>query len=305
MFRAILVPLDGSPMAEQALPLAARLARATDSALHLLHVHVDASPNPIAVEGLPVIDEQMRSLAAEHERVYLERLAAAHAEGDFIPIATRLAGPVAQTIATYARDINAGLIVMTTHGRSGFAQLWLGSVAEALARNSGTPLLLLRPDEDGALPERPFKRVLVPLDGSPLAEEILPHARALAELDGGEIELLRIVDTLPVPESMPFHERFRLDARTVAAERADAEQYLSTVSGRLAPLSVRPQVAEADQPARAILEEAQRAQADLVAVTTHGKSAVTRVALSSVTDKVLRAVRGPLLILRPSGQVAD
>lgn len=305
MFRAILVPLDGSPMAEQALSVAARLARATDSALHLVHVHVDASPDPIAVEGLPVVDEQLRSMAAEHEQVYLERLAATLGSGEFSPIATRLTGSISQSIASYARDISAGLIVMTTHGRSGFAHLWLGSVAETLARNSGTPLLLLRPGEDGVLADRPFKRVLVPLDGSPLAEEILPHARALAEVDGGELDLLRIVDTLPVPESMPFHERFRLDERTVADERAAAEGYLSELAGRLAPAVVHPRVAEAEQPARAILEEAERSQADLVAVTTHGKSAVTRVALSSVTDKVLRATRGPLLILRPGGRIAD
>jgi nucleotide-binding universal stress UspA family protein len=250
MFRAILVPLDGSAMAEQALPVAARLARATDSALHLVHVHVAANPDPIAVEGLPVVDDELRSLAAEHERVYLERVAAPLAEGEFIPVTMRLsssvAQPVAQALASYARDIRAGLIVMTTHGRSGFAHLWLGSVAESLARHSGTPLLLLRPGEDGVVPDRPFRRVLVPLDGSPLAEEILPHARALAEVDGGELELLRIVDTLPVPESMPFHERFRLEASSVAAERAAAEEYLAELAGRLAPALVHPNVAEAD-----------------------------------------------------------
>jgi len=305
MFKAILVPLDGSPMAEQALPVAVRLARATDSALHLVHVHVPASPNPISIEGLPVVDDQMRSMAAEHERVYLERVAAPLAEGEFIPITSRLSGPVALKLASYARDISAGLIVMTTHGRGGFAKLWLGSVAEALARVSGTPLLLLRPDEQGVVANRLFKRVLVPLDGSPFAEEILPHARALANVDGGELHLLRIVDTLPVPESMPFHERFRLDARSVANEHDAAQSYLQELATRLAPAAVHAHVAEAEQPARAILEEAAHSSADLVAVTTHGKSAVTSVALSSVTDKVLRAVKGPLLILRPGHQRVD
>ncbi len=305
MFKAILVPLDGSPMAEQALPVAVRLARATDSALHLVHVHVPASPDPISIEGLPVIDDQMRSMAAEHERVYLERVAAPLAEGEFIPITSRLSGPVALKLASYARDISAGLIVMTTHGRGGFAQLWLGSVAESLARVSGTPLLLLRPDEHGVVANRLFKRVLVPLDGSPFAEEILPHARALANVDGGELHLLRIVDTLPVPESMPFHERFRLDARSVADEHDAAQSYLQALAARLAPAAVHAHVAEAEQPARAILDEAAHSGIDLVAVTTHGKSAVTRVALSSVTDKVLRAVKGPLLILRPGHQRVD
>ena len=76
MFKAILVPLDGSPLAEQALPTAARLARATGTALHLVHVHVAASLDPISIEGLPVVDEHFHSLAAQHEQVYLERAAA-------------------------------------------------------------------------------------------------------------------------------------------------------------------------------------------------------------------------------------
>lgn len=303
MLRAILVPLDGSPLAEQALPVAARLARATDAALHLVHVHSPASPNPISIEGMPVVDDQMRSLAAEHERVYLERAAATLA-AELKPICTRLEGPIVQTLTSYTRDIRAGLIVMTSHGRSGFAHLWLGSVAEGIARVSGTPLLLLRPGADGQLVDRPFRRVLVPLDGSPLAEEILPHAQALASVDGGTLELLRVVATLPVPESMPFHERFRLDARAVAAERAEAERYLQELVARLGA-SARAQVIEADQPARAILDTANSLNADLVAVTTHGRSAVRSVALSSVTDKVLRAVHVPLLILRPGQQHSD
>jgi nucleotide-binding universal stress UspA family protein len=304
MFRAILVPLDGSPLAEQALPLAARLARATDSALHLVHVHVAASPDPIAVEGLPVVDEELRSMAAEHERVYLERAAARLADGAFRPIATRLTGPVTQSLSSYARDIRAGLVVMTTHGRSGFANLWLGSVAEGLARLSGTPLLLLRPGEGDTIGEVAFRRVLVPLDGSALAEEILEHAGALAAVDDGELALLRVVDTLPVPASMPFHERFRLDERAVAAERAAAEEYLAGLVARVGPRAGAT-VVEAEQPARAILDEAERLGADLVAVTTHGSSAVRGVALSSVTDKVLRAVRGPLLIVRPGRRPVD
>ncbi len=304
MFRAILVPLDGSPLAEQALPVAARIARATNSALHLVHVHVAATPNPIVVEGLPVVDEELRSMAAEHEQTYLERTAAQLADDIFKPVVARLTGPVIQSLSGYASDIGAGLVVMTTHGRSGFAHFWLGSVAEGLARLSNTPLLLLRPGAGGAVGEVAFRRVLVPLDGSPLAEEILEHARALAALDGGEIELLQIVDTLSVPELIPFHERFRPDERRVAAERAAAEQYLAGIAARAEP-AAQTKVLEAGQPARAILEEAERFGADLVALTTHGRSAVRGVAISSVTDKVLRAVRGPLLIVRPGRQGGD
>ncbi|NTU77787.1 MAG: universal stress protein [Chloroflexales bacterium] len=305
MFKAIMVPLDGSSMAEQALPMAARVARATGAALHLVHVHVAASRDPISIEGLPVVDEELRSLAAEHERVYLERVAATVAGDRLRPIVTRLDGGVVHVLTSYARDIQAGLIIMTTHGRSGFAHLWLGSVAEALVRVTGTPLLLLRPNAQGVLIDRPFKRVLIPLDGSPLAEEILSHAVALASLDGGEVVALRVIDTLPVPAAMPFHERFRIDEGTLARERAEAELYLQRVVAKLAPAIVHPRVIDAEQPARAILETATAVGADLVAVTTHGRSAVTRVPISSVTDKVLRAATQPLLILRPGMHHVD
>ncbi len=299
MFTSILVPLDGSALAEQALPVAVRLARATGAELHLVHVHVTASLDPISIEGMPVVDEQMRSLAAEHEHVYLERAAAQIADAGLKPIVARLEGPVAPTIAGYARDHGVGLIVMTTHGRSGFAQLWLGSSADALVRVSDTPLLLLRPGPDGQVVDRPFKRVLAPLDSSPLAEQILPHAAALAALDGGEIVALRIIDTLPVPVAMPFSERFRLDADGLARERAQAEQYLQGVAAGLAPTPVTPLVCEAAQPARAILEQAAELGADMVAVTTHGRGASARKPISSVADKVLRGASLPLLIVRP------
>jgi nucleotide-binding universal stress UspA family protein len=90
----------------------------------------------------------------------------------------------------------------------------------------------------------------------------------------------------------------------VAAERAAAEEYLGGLVARMGP-KARATVLEAQQPARAILEEAERLGADLVAVTTHGSSAVRGVAVSSVTDKVLRAVRGPLLIVRPGRRPVD
>jgi nucleotide-binding universal stress UspA family protein len=305
MLSTILVPLDGSPLAEQALPVAARLARATGAALHLAHVHVAASLDPISIEGMPVVDEQMRSLAAEHEQVYLERAATQIADASLKPQVARLEGPVAPTLASYARDIGAGLIVMTTHGRSGFAQLWLGSSADALVRVSDTPLLLLRPGPDGQVADRPFRRVLAPLDGSALAEQILPHGAALAAIDGGEILALRIIDSLPVPQAMPFSERFRLDEGTLARERAQAEQYLQGLAAGLAPAQVMPVVREAPQPARAILELAAELGADLLALTTQGRGASSRKPISSVADKVLRGAALPLLILRPRASQAE
>lgn len=305
MFTAIMVPLDGSALAEQALPTAARLARATGAALHLVHVHTPATYDPISIAGLPVIDEELRSLAAQHEQVYLERAAAKVAGDDLQPTLARLAGPVVPALTDYAHAVRAGLTVMTTHGRSGFAHLWLGSVAEALVRTTGTPLLMLRPDAAGLVAARPFRHVLAPLDGSSLAEKILPHAAALSSLDGAVITALRVIDTLAVPAAMPFHERFRMDEATLAQERQNAEQYLQRVVAGLAPVRAVPVVREADQAARAIIDAAVELGADLVAVTTFGRGAPLRTPWGSVTDKVLRGLTLPLLVLRPHTHSAD
>ncbi|MGB9634194.1 MAG: universal stress protein [Chloroflexaceae bacterium] len=305
MFRTILAPLDGSKVAEQALPTAARIARASGAALHLVHVHTEDARDPIFVNGLPVIDERLHSLAAEHERVYLERTAATVAGDDLEPVAVRLSGPVVRTLLRYARDVNADLIVLTTHGRSGFDRLWLGSVAESLARQAHAPLLLLRPSShESGSPVR-FGQVLVPLDGSPLAEEALAPAAALAAIDHGTLTLLRIVDTLPQPISLPLPERYRPDEAALAREEAAASAYLQDVAARLTPPGTGALVSHAEQPARAIIETAHQLAVDLVALTTHGRSAVRSVAISSVADKVLRGIDLPLLVLRPGQRHAD
>ncbi len=285
MLDAILVPLDGSPLAERALPIAARLARAAGAALHLAHVHTPATPNPILIEGLPVIDQDLRSLAAEHQRIYLER-AAASVAGDGLRVVTaRLTsdGPVAGALSAYAREVGAGLIVMTTHGRTGFLHLWLGSVAEALVYASRTPLLLLRPDAAGAIADRPLRRILAPLDGSAAAEEILPHAAEIARLEGGELVIAQFIGG-------------------AVQSTGVAEAYLGKVAERLAPTRAFPLVRETGQVAEGVIALAAELGADLVALTTHGRTSAPRAALGGVADRVLHAAPLPLLVLRPRGQ---
>ncbi|MEI7769904.1 MAG: universal stress protein, partial [Chloroflexales bacterium] len=182
MFHTILAPLDGSPASEQALATAARLAQHSQSTLHLAHVHSPYTTTPIMIEGLPVIDDELHSRAADHELAYL-RQAAASVVTAADPIIARLDGPVAFTLSSYCHEIGADLLVLTTHGRSGFTQLWLGSVAEALLHSLSVPMLLLHP-APAPVPPTPFRHILVPLDGSALAEQILPHAMALAGHDG-------------------------------------------------------------------------------------------------------------------------
>lgn len=302
MLRTILVPLDGSALGEQALPLAARLARAAGAALHLVHVHTSATLHPIVIDGMPVIDDELHSLAADHERAYLERLAAPLAAEGLTPQIARLEGSVAPTLATHAHAIGADLIVLTSHGRSGFDHLWLGSVAERLVRCARVPLLLIRPAPQA--PGGPFRRILLPLDGSAAAEAILPHAAALAAVEGAELHLLRVIDPLPVPELLPFAERYRMDEARVAEARGQAAAALDQIARRLrgAGAAVTIEVAEGAQPARVILDVCQARGIDLLAFTSHGRGGLIEAFTGSTADKLLRAAPLPVLVYRPPAE---
>ncbi|MBX0327443.1 universal stress protein [Oscillochloris sp. ZM17-4] len=300
MFQTIMVPLDGSPTSEQAIAAAARLAQGSSAALHLVHVHSPYTTAPISIEGLPVIDEELRSLAVDHELAYLHRTADGVAGTFHKPVIARLEGPVAFRLASYCHAIGADLLVMTTHGRSGFTQLWLGSVAEALLRSLHVPMLLLRPTPEAATPQ-PFRHIIVPLDGSALAEQILPHAVAMAEHDGAEITLLRIIEGHPA-HILGNPIDYRPHESSVTEQRDTAELYLSRLAAELLAGGhpAHTAIEAADGPAQAILAAAEGRGADLIALATRGRSGMASALLGSVADKIIRGGALPVLALRPS-----
>jgi nucleotide-binding universal stress UspA family protein len=297
----IVVPLDGSELAERAVPVAAELARRARAEVRLVHVHVPLAAEPIYVEGLPVIDEHMRSLRREHEQAYLDR-ALERLAGGIAASAAILEGPVAEAVASYARNQGAALIVMTTHGRGAFERAWLGSVAEELTRVSPVPLLLIRPGAEAVTGA--FGRILVPLDGSPLAEAVLEHAVRLARLEArAELILLEVVQplTAAVWVADPALAAPLAAPEMVRRGEEEARKYLDAVAHRLEAEGVRvhARVEVAANVALAILEAARREQADLVALATHGRTGLVRLALGSIADKVLRGSPTPVLLFRP------
>jgi nucleotide-binding universal stress UspA family protein len=295
----MIVPLDGSQLAEQAVPVAAALARAADAELHLVHVHVATSAEPIHVEGLPVVDEHLRPRWREHAQAYLDQARHRLASGDRVSTVL-LEGPIAPALASHARARGASLVVLTTHGRGGFQRAWLGSVADDLIRVSPVPLLLLRP-EPGPAPG-PFRRILVPLDGSPLAESILEHAVRLARLEeAAEIALFSVVPDVLSVGLVPASGAAIPAGDLTRAERDRTRAYLEAVAGKLKAdgLPVRTRVEVAGNVAGTILEAARDEHADLVALSTHGQSGLRRLALGSIADKLVRGSPTPVLLFRP------
>jgi nucleotide-binding universal stress UspA family protein len=280
--------------------------------LQLVHVHVRARPAPISIEGLPVIDEQLQSLGSVPELAYLERIRGRLAADPELFITVAVLDPlnadvhdktISDMLVSYATATDTDLIVMTTHGRGGLARLWLGSVADALVRASAVPVLLLRPGEQIARVAHPplFRQILIPLDGSALAEQILEPARDLGKLTQAQYTLLHVVEPRVLVRWGPYTTPTDLDFEGTQRRQADAQHYLERVARplRAAGLPVHARVLMAEQ-ATAILEEASWQEIDLIAIATHGRSGLARLLLGSVADKVLRRVAIPLLLYRPT-----
>jgi len=213
-------------------------------------------------------------------------------------------GPVADALRGHALRHEVDLVVMATHARRGMARVWLGSVADRLIRETGLPVLIVRPPSlatelvDGAC----YKRIVVPLDGSLLAEHSLPSALALAELEHAELTLLRIV---PSEKSIPSGELHAAIGPARAQDVDEAERYLAGVRVRLAdhPVRIRAAVVVAEDVPRAILGFAQATDGDLIAIATHGRGGFARAVLGSVADRVMSDGVLSALVIHPAEQL--
>jgi nucleotide-binding universal stress UspA family protein len=309
MLRSILVPLDGSTFGEHALPLALAIARRADATLRLAHVHQPVSP--IGVAAVAVLDDVEVALKKQ-EQAYLDALVHRLSQAASVRVTTALLdGEVASALEAHAGQVSADLVVLATHGRGAFRRFWLGSVADELVRHLRAPVLLVHPrDEAPDLKQEPsLKHVLLPLDGTPLAEQMIEPALELGQLLGPRFTLLRAIRPVLGPDYWPdggtlegmtdtLLERARAHLKQLHDE---AQHYLDGVAERLRGrgLRVETRVLVEEQPAAAILREAKAHGADLIALETHGRRGLARLLLGSVADKVVRGSPVPVLVHRP------
>src|ERR1051326_5370975 len=310
MIQSIIVPLDGSPFGEQALPLAHAVAAASGAVLHLAHVHTPA--DVVAAEAMVYVPAELDTAIQSQRRKYLEDLTKRQAPGlATAPTATMLEGSIAPALEQHAASVKADLIVMTAPGRGPLSRAWFGSTTMAIVRHLEVPILLIRPEEkqDDLTAARSIHNVLIALDGSPLAEQILRPAAELAHLMGAECTLVRVMpplvrgqmDPVDVTLSHLDEELLRKLTELHDAERTTARTYLESKAAQLRAdgLAVQSRLLVHDQPAPALLDEANRIHADLIAVATHGRNAIARMFLGGVADKVVRGAHCPVLIFRP------
>lgn len=296
MYRKILVPLDGSAFAEFALPVARTLARETGAELELVMVQ-----DPVPPFAFGEWEEDPQPWREEYLAAVEDRLAG-ELEGR-IRHALRV-GPLPGELETYVRDAEPDLLVMATHGRGPLSRFWLGSVADHMVRHSSYPILLVRPDEDEEpAPEKDvgFDHVLIPLDGSREAEEILDRAFELGDPFGARYTLLRVVHYPAEVVSSYLPDTVQMSEEMVQEGRRKAREYLEDLAARLGGegRSVDTDIRVDVHPASGIVRSAEELGVDLVALATHGRGGVRRALLGSVADKLIRTTHVPTLVYRP------
>jgi nucleotide-binding universal stress UspA family protein len=302
-YRSILVSLDGSSLSEQALPLAVAIAERAKASLRLVLVS-QLPVVPLSPAGRPLYASLERE-ARQSETAYLKAFGdqLKQRSSSLAITSAILAGPVADTLREHIRERGIDLVVMTSRGQGGLRRLWLGSVADALVRGSAVPVLLVRPEEHPS--PRPvlenLSRILVPVDGSALSEAILDPARELAALAGAELMLVQVVQPLASPLEGHGAAPLRFDVELTTLRRKEAADYLSHLAERCAAAGVRTAHAATlgTNVADAILGLAESATIGCVAMATHGRGGVKRLALGSVADKVVRTAHCPILVYRP------
>ncbi|HEX5501486.1 MAG TPA: universal stress protein [Thermomicrobiales bacterium] len=279
MFTQVLVPLDGTPQATAALPVAQRLARATGAAVTLAR---------FTRPGAPAAAGDIATAAAG--------LAAAGLRADTVVAPLPAKGTAPGEIVAAARGRGADLVVMATHARSGLARLRKGSVAEQV--------LLRCPDAVPAPATAPLATLLVPVDGTAAGCAALDTAAALARATGAAVVLLRVV--VPAPAAvedpltgLPARDGMPGELRYDQAALDDAQRYVDRLAARLGDDGVAAEGrAVFGAVADTILTMADQLDADLVAISTHGRTGAARTILGSVADTVVRETSRPVLVVR-------
>ncbi len=307
MFKKILVPLDGSLLAELALQTAVPLAQENQGELILLQIATAHMPVVLSTPEMVAYDVHLPDYATANETEmpshdYLCRIRD-NMSRTFKNISWQIRvedGDAAGMIVDVAAAEKVDLIVMSTHGRSGVGRWLLGSVTEKVLRHAHCPVLAVRD-------RRPLQKILITLDGSELAEKSIPHGIALAKAFNAQVILLQVQANTPLLDleaaaSLDAYE-YGLGQRYMQDFYEEATIYLESIwhQWQKENVSIKTAVREGNS-AKAILEFARINDIDLICMTTHGRSGLQRWAYGSVAEKVLRGGECATLIVRSPNQ---
>jgi nucleotide-binding universal stress UspA family protein len=289
-YHKILIPLDGSPLAEQVLAHLGWLATPAQTELCLVSVieswrYAAAGPEfPLADLITPVRNELQAYLAAQQAKLQ----AAGYAVATHV-----IEGDAAGVILNLVQTDGIDLVAMSSHGRSGFVRWALGSVAERIIHGAQIPVFLVR---ETTKRREKLQTILLPLDGSATAEQALPEAQTLALANNAQLLLVQVIQKLDEGSQRLLFKDETAAKATFAEWRSQAEGYLAGVAARVTAIGVACDYrVVVDDPDRAIC--AMSNHADLIVMGTHGRSGLARWVYGSVTNKVLRGASCPLLLI--------
>jgi nucleotide-binding universal stress UspA family protein len=296
MFQHILVPLDGSRLAEAALPVAATLASKLGSSLTLVHVIEKDPPQQIHHE---------RHLTTVPEAAaYLERVARESLPGQVkvqTHVHTAAVSDVARSIVEHTHEFQPDLIVMCPHGRPGPRDVLFGSIAQQVIATGATPVLLVQPEAPTPGDDLLCSTILVPLDTDPEHARALPIAAELARPCGASLHLMTVV---PTTQTLAGHQaataRLLPGAMRAALDldQAAAETYLEEQTKSLAPATIKVTVESArGDPATEIVRAAERARAGLIVMAVHGTLGTQAFWARSVPPKVASRTSVPVMLV--------
>ncbi|OJX43871.1 MAG: hypothetical protein BGO78_02595 [Chloroflexi bacterium 44-23] len=297
MFTRILVPLDGSELAEKVLPFTCYLAEKFQATLVLFHVVEKDAPKEIhGQHHLRHVDEA---------RIYLNKVAENPACAGITIVQdvheVQEEG-VAQTIRDHAEELKTDLIVLCAHGNGGLRDVFFGSIAQQVIREGRIPVVFIRPETIKVLPINPIRHILLPLDGSKSHEDSIPIAATLAEKFHAKINLLTVVPTIetsPVRAALISRVSPRAAKLSLDISAQQAEKYLAAISEDLSDdgIAVSWKVLRGDVLA-GLTETISVENIDLVVIATHGHSAIDVTWEGSLTPRFLPNAQIPVILLR-------
>ena len=309
MYQRMLVPLDGSELAEVVFPYAKELAGRLDLDVILLH-----ASTPAEHEFIPMHQAYIERAAEIVRRQAREVQESTGIQPESKPVEVRgelTEGYPEEEVLRYADENAVDFIIMATHGRSGRKRWTMGNVAGKVMHEAKTPVLLVRAGIPDEIPygKWPSKTILVPLDGSEMAESVLPHVEALAKQRGTEpvnVVLLRVSETPTIPSyygselsgvSLDWGEFI---PQETARRKQVATDYLTGVEKRLkdSNISVRSEVREG-KAADELVDYANKNPLSLIIMATHGRSGLSRLVYGSVAANLLQGVSNPIFLVKP------
>jgi len=295
LFDPILVPLDGSLVAECVLPHVIAIGQAVDAKIVLLHV-LDKDQTNVASTEIDLVNWQISKTEA---KLYLERIGARLQKSALQTKVIASEGPAAEEIVEFSQSQEVKLIILSSHGKSGLRKWGISSITHKIIMSAITSLLIIRAAQ--VRREQPYRRILVPLDGSWRAEHVLPMVTLLARFHRSQIQIVHVVKKPEMARHLPpIQEDIDLANRVIVRNHEEARYYLDQVQSHLsrAGMDVKTHLLISDNVSAAIHELADREQVDLMVLSAHGYSGNNRWPYGSMVNNFILYGKAPLLIVQ-------